>query len=68
MAGNITGPVPASIPTLCFGQLGAGLEKQLLDAQTDRQTDMLCQELHCTGNSFIFPAELPGVISWTEFH
>lgn len=42
------------------------LETPLLDGQTDRE--IICQELHCTGNSFIFPAEQPGVIHWTEFH
>lgn len=64
MDGNLTAPTPACIPTLCFYQLDAELEKQLLDAQTE----ILCQELHCTGKSFIFPAEQPGVIHWTEFH
>lgn len=65
MDGNVTAPTPAWIPTLFFDQLDAELEKPLLDGQTDRE--ILCQELHCTGNSFIFPAEQPGVICWTEF-
>lgn len=60
--GNITALIPACIPTLGFDQLGAELEKPLLDGQTDRQRDPL------SGNSFIFPAEQPGVTCWTEFH
>lgn len=40
--GNITALIPACIPTLGFDQLGAELEKPLLDGQTDRE--ILCQE------------------------